>query len=164
MYRMMVFPPMRRVFIQLLGAQVGKGTVIHSAKFINLYRTGFRGLRIGKDCFVGNEVLIDLAGEVVLEDQVTLATRTMILSHMNVGYHDHPLQSCFPSIQATTQIGSGAFIGAGVIVLAGVTIGECSFVAAGSVVNKDVPPRKLAGGVPVRVIRPIEQENAPGLQ
>jgi maltose O-acetyltransferase len=42
-----------------------------------------------------------------------------------------------------------------VTVLAGVTIGPEAFVAAGSVVTADVPPRTLAGGVPARAIRPL---------
>jgi tetrahydrodipicolinate N-acetyltransferase len=53
-------------------------------------------------------------------------------------------------------IEAGCFLGANVTVLAGVTIGSESFVAAGSVVTEDVPPRTLVAGVPARVIRTIE--------
>jgi len=135
--------------------------VLHAVRFINLYRTGFRGLRVGNECFLGDEVMIDLAGEVVLEDQATVAVRAIILSHMNVGYEDHPLQPCFPSIQATTRIGRGVFVGAGALILAGVTVGECAMIAAGSVVTRDVPPWTLVGGAPARVIRPIKREDNP---
>ena len=47
------------------------------------------------------------------------------------------------------------WIGARVIVMAGVTVGEDSCVGAGSVVTSDVPPRTLAAGVPARVIREL---------
>ena len=47
------------------------------------------------------------------------------------------------------------WIGARVIVMAGVTIGEDSCVGAGSVVTSDVPPRTLVAGVPARVIREL---------
>ncbi len=49
-----------------------------------------------------------------------------------------------------------AWIGAGAIVLGGVTIGRGSVVTAGAVVTKDVPPGTVAGGVPARVLRELE--------
>lgn len=52
-----------------------------------------------------------------------------------------------------TRIGRHCFIGAGSIVLPGVTIGDESIVAAGAVVTKDVPPRSIVAGSPARVIR-----------
>lgn len=52
----------------------------------------------------------------------------------------------------------GVWIATGAIVIGGVTIGENSVVAAGSVVAKDVPANTLVGGNPARVIRSIEGE------
>jgi acetyltransferase-like isoleucine patch superfamily enzyme len=49
-------------------------------------------------------------------------------------------------------IGRGAFIGAGAIILKGVTIGDRAIVGAGSVVTKDVPARAIAAGNPARII------------
>jgi acetyltransferase-like isoleucine patch superfamily enzyme len=54
---------------------------------------------------------------------------------------------------APVKIGDNVFIGAGVIILKGVTIGENSIVAAGSVVNKDIPPNTIAAGNPCVVIK-----------
>lgn len=51
------------------------------------------------------------------------------------------------------------WIGAGVIVLGGVTIGRGSVIAAGSVVTKDVPPEVVAAGVPCRVLRKITDKD-----
>ena len=54
---------------------------------------------------------------------------------------------------APIVIGDHVWIGMNVIVLKGVTIGEGSIVAAGSVVNKDVPPHCLVAGVPAKVVK-----------
>lgn len=53
------------------------------------------------------------------------------------------------------RIGNGAWIGASVTVLGGVSIGEGAVVAAGAVVTEDVPANTLVGGVPARIIREL---------
>ena len=53
-------------------------------------------------------------------------------------------------------VGNEVWIGAGVIVLSGVTIGDRSVIGAGSVVTKDIPPDSVAVGMPARVIRTRE--------
>jgi maltose O-acetyltransferase len=58
---------------------------------------------------------------------------------------------------APTRIGRGVWLGARVVVLKGVTIGDNTVVAANSVVTKDLPNNVLAGGNPARVIRPIQR-------
>jgi len=155
-YRLALFPPLRAAWLRLLGARIGRGVVLHDARFFNLYRRGLPGLEIGDECFVGDECLLDLAEGITLERQVTLAERVLVLTHLNVGYHDHPLQAHFPARAAPVVVETGAFLGAGSIVLAGVRIGARSFVAAGSVVTGDVPRGVLVAGVPARVIRPLE--------
>lgn len=56
-------------------------------------------------------------------------------------------------VDAPIVIEDGAWIGAGAIILAGVTIGRDSIVGAGSVVTRDIPPLVLAAGNPAKVIR-----------
>lgn len=57
------------------------------------------------------------------------------------------------NFRAHTIIGKNCFIGAHSIILPGVTIGDGSIVAAGSVVNRDIPPGSIAAGNPAKVIR-----------
>jgi acetyltransferase-like isoleucine patch superfamily enzyme len=52
-------------------------------------------------------------------------------------------------------IGRNVWIAAGATIIGGVTVGENSVVAAGSVVTRDVPPNTLVGGNPARIIRPL---------
>ena len=54
----------------------------------------------------------------------------------------------------TATIGNDVWIGANVVVLRGVTIGDGAIIAANAVVTKDVPPYSIAGGIPAKVIRP----------
>lgn len=155
-YRALPLPPMRAVFLRLLGAKIGKNCVIHNVRFFNYYRAGFKALTLGDECFLGDETLLDLASPITLEDQVTLSERVLILTHMNVGYPDHPLQGSFPSTANPVVIKSGSFVGANVTILNGVTIGPDSFIAAGALVNRDVPPFALVGGVPAQALRSLD--------
>ena len=151
-FRRLWLPPLRAAFLRACGAAVGRGTVLHRVSLINVDRGGFRALRVGGHCFIGDEVLIDLAAPVVLEDHVTVAARAMILTHLNVGFRDHPLQARHPSETAGVTIGRGSFIGAGATILAGVTVGPEAFVGAAALVNRDVAPGTIVVGVPARPI------------
>jgi len=149
--KLQLLPPQLRVaLLRLFGAHVGDGSIVHSVTFSNLYRSGFRGLNIGTTCFIGEECLLDLADGIQIGDQVTLAARVMLMTHLNVGYRDHPLQQRYPARSAPIRVGSGSFIGAGAMVLPGVTLGERCFVAAGALVSRDVAADGLVGGVPAR--------------
>ena len=154
-YRLLLVPQLRAPWLRLLGARVGRGSIVHDVRFFNLYRRGMGGLEIGDECFLGDECLLDLAEGIRLERQVTLAERVVILTHMNVGYHDHPLQAHFPAQAAPVVIERGSFIGANATLLPGTRIGAGSFVAAGSVVTADVPPATLVAGVPARAVRSL---------
>jgi maltose O-acetyltransferase len=154
-YRLALVPPLRRLWLRLLGARIGRRVVLHDVRFFNLYRRGLAGLEMGDETFVGDECLFDLAESVVLERQVTLAERVVVITHMNVGYADHPLQAHFPSMAAGVRIREGSFVGASVTILAGRTIGPRAFVAAGSVVTEDVAPDTVVAGVPARPVRSL---------
>ncbi|HOO51269.1 MAG TPA: sugar O-acetyltransferase [Alphaproteobacteria bacterium] len=67
---------------------------------------------------------------------------------------DHPLQFNVPVI-----IEENVWIGAGVVVLPGVTIGENSVIGAGAIVTKNIPPNVVAAGNPCRVLREINEHD-----
>ena len=150
------FPQSRKLFLQLLGAAVGKDSILMNVRFFNWHKKGLKGFKIGKECFIGDETLIDLYDNVVLENQVTIAQRVTILTHLNVGYRDHPLQKYFPKFSKPVTIKKGSVVGARSTILPGVTIGEESFIAAGSVVTKNVPKRTLVAGIPAKIVRKIK--------
>lgn len=153
LYRVLIFPPFRTVYLKLLGGSVGSGTIIMGAKFFNWHQRGFSNLTIGKKCFIGDETLFDLYGRIELGDNVTIAPRVTVISHINVGFADHPLQKRFPKSSSPVIFEEGCMIGASSTILPGVTVGKNSFVAAGSLVSKDVPKNCLVAGVPAKIIK-----------
>lgn len=120
-------------------------------------------IRVGEGCFVNyNCTFLDVA-PIILGDgvwlgaNVTLATPNhpfIAEERLPADYPDgnHDLEYASPII-----IKDGCWICSGAIICGGVTVGENSIVAAGAVVNKDVPPNSIVGGVPARVIREIDE-------
>lgn len=155
-YKLLGFPLLRQITLSLFGAKVGSKSVVMDVSFFNWHHKGFSGLVLGKECFIGDQTLIDLYDKVVLEDQVTIAQRVTVLTHLNVGFSNHPLQKFFPKTSAEVIFKSGSVICASSTILPGVIIGKNSLVAAGSVVTKDVPENSLVAGVPAKVIRKLE--------
>jgi acetyltransferase-like isoleucine patch superfamily enzyme len=93
---------------------------------------------------------------IVIEDKVLLGSAVHI--YTNNHRFDDPAAPIYdqghrPSQQVTIR--RGAWIGAGAILLPGVTVGNNAVVAAGSVVTRDVPARTVAAGVPAKVIKTI---------
>lgn len=154
-YNFLFLPQLRSLYLFMVGAKIGPDSIIMDVRFFNWQHKGFSGLKIGNKCFVGDETLIDLYNMVVLEDSVTIAQRVTILTHINVGYKDHPLQQFFPAQSLPVIFKTGSVVGACSTILPGITIGEKSMVAAGSVVTKDVPSNTLVAGVPAKEIRKI---------
>lgn len=83
----------------------------------------------------------------------------MVAPNVTISTGTHPI---LPELRVKTYqynlpvtIKDGVWIGAGAIILPGVTIGENSVIGAGSVVTKDIPPNVVAVGCPCRVLREI---------
>lgn len=120
--------------------------------FTPLYINYGKNIRIGKNVFINFDcVFLDLGG-ITIEDNVLIAPKVSLLSEA------HPLAANHRQnlVPAPIHIKKGAWIGANATVLPGVTIGENSVVAAGSVVSKDVPDNVVVGGIPAKIIKSIE--------
>lgn len=152
-FGLMFVSPLRVALLRLFGATIGRNTVIERIRLNNLYRTGIIGITIGNNCYLGDGVTLDTADRITVSDDVTLSFDVMVLTHTNVGYKNHPVQEHIPSVAKPVMLKIGCFVGARVIILPGITIGEGAAVAAGAVVTKDVPAKTLVGGVPAKMIR-----------
>lgn len=114
---------------------IGPWITIHEAP------KDYRNLEIGAHCHIGKEVFFDLTDRIIIEDGAGVGMRSVILTHLNFDANPRrPMASMIPSHEKPTIIKQGAAVGAGVTILAGVTIGEHAVVGAGCIVTKDVPP------------------------
>lgn len=150
-FDLLPFSPFRILWLRFGGATIGGNCVIDKIDLTNLDRLGLKGLKIGKCCFLGRGVLLDLAGPVTFEDWVIVSPRANLLTHMSVGLKAHPLFKKYPPRIATVRVKRGAFIGANATILHGVTIGEQSLIGAGAVVTKNIQAHKVAVGVPAHI-------------
>lgn len=116
-----------------------------------------RGVKIGKRVHIGPSVTIDdvYPDYVIIEEGVSIAGLNFILTHTKpLDYH----KNLSPAYLSPVKINKNAWIAIGVIILPGVTIGEGSIVASGSVVTKDVPPGVFVGGVPAKLIKEYDMD------
>ncbi|MEZ5549073.1 MAG: acyltransferase [Pseudomonadales bacterium] len=131
------------------GASIEKGVRMDTGLTIHNADGNFRNLKIGSDCHIGKDVFIDLADEVLIGNRVTISMRTLILTHVDPGSSSLRTTRLVP-YKKRLVINDDAYIGAGVILLPGVEIGEGSIVGAGAVVTKSVPENSTAKGVPAK--------------
>ena len=120
---------------------------------IRLHR--WRGVNIGKNVFIGLKVTLDHSYPeyIYIGDNVSLAGNNFVLTHSNPYKH---FEKTFESYITPVIIKDCAWVSIGSIVLPGVTIGEYSVIAAGSVVQKDIPDKVIAGGIPAKVLKDVE--------
>jgi len=114
------------------------------------------------DVVIGNHSLIGmgnvLIGPVHIGDHVILAQH-VVASGLNHTYTDINLPVHAQKVQtAPIRIGDECWIGANVVLTAGVSVGKHSVVAAGAVVTKNIPPYSVAAGNPARVIKQYDFE------
>lgn len=116
-------------------------------------------LVVGAGTYVNRFTMIDAS------ERIEIGKNCMIGPHCYITDHDHgllndQLRQRQPLLSAPVEIGDEVWLGAGVIVLKGVTIGDGAIVGAGAVVTKNVASGTKVAGVPAEVIQRSERRNA----
>lgn len=144
----------RRALLKELFAEVGEGCYVESPYFANW---GGHHVHLGKGVYAN-------AGLTLVDDtHIYIGDYTMLGPNVTLATAGHPIE---PSLREKglqynlpVHIGRNCWLGAGVIVMPGVTIGDNSVIGAGSVVTRDIPANVVAVGNPCRVMRPISERD-----
>lgn len=117
----------------------------------------------GSHTHLGNYVYANFNLTLVDDTHVYIGDHVMIGPNVTISAAGHPIE---PNLRREAmqfnmpvRIEENVWIGAGAILLPGVTIGKNSVIGAGSVVTRDIPENVVAVGVPCRVLRPINDRD-----
>ena len=113
-------------------------------------------VKFGKNVFINHSAIFSASGGIEFEDGVSLAPGVRIAT-INHDFNERHTKYTYGKV----TIKKNAWLGIGVTVCAGITIGKYAVVAAGAVVTKDVPDYAVVGGCPAKVIKmqdPSEQK------
>jgi acetyltransferase-like isoleucine patch superfamily enzyme len=112
-------------------------------------------IRIGERTYINRGTMLDAAEQLILGRECAIGPGCYITDHDHgIAANTAPLD--LPLVCSPTVLEDRVWLGAHVVVLKGVTIGEGTIVGAGSVVTRSLPPNCVAAGVPARVLRMID--------
>lgn len=146
----------REILEKMLGS-IGKNVAIDQKFFCDF----------GKNIFIGNDVIIGSNCTFIDNEKITIGSCVMLAPNIQIYTAYHPILPeeryitdraendpiYFNTCADPVEIKNGAWIGGGVIILPGVTIGENSIVGAGSVVTRSIPDNCVAVGNPCKPIK-----------
>lgn len=144
----------RAELIKEMFAEAGEGCYIEPPFYANWG---------GRHVHLGNHVYANFGLICVDDTHIYIGDHTMMGPNVNLATANHPL---LPELREKAyqynlpiHIGKNCWLGAGVIVVPGVTIGDNTVIGAGSVVTKDIPANSLAVGNPCRVLRELNDHD-----
>lgn len=144
----------KSVLLKKMFAEIGENCYIE---------TPFRANWGGHHVHFGNNVYANFNLTLVDDTHIYVGDYTMFGPNVTIATAGHPilpeLREKVYQYNKPVHIGRNCWLGAGVIVLPGVTIGENSVIGAGSVVTKDIPANVIAVGNPCHILRTINEHD-----
>ena len=144
----------RKEMLKEMFAEIGEGCYIEPPFHANFG---------GKHVHFGSHVYANFNLTMVDDTHIYVGDYTMFGPNVTVATAGHPilpeLREQAYQFNAPVHIGRNCWIGAGTVILPGVTIGENTVIGAGSVVSKDIPANVVALGVPCKVLREIGEHD-----
>ena len=146
--------PRRDEMLRRMFAEIGEGCYIETPFYANMG---------GHHVHFGSFVYANYGLTLVDDTHIYVGDCTMFGPHVTIATAGHPIN---PELRAKglqfnmpVHIGKNCWLGAGVIVMPGVTIGDNVVIGAGSVVTKDIPSNVVAVGNPCRVLREVGEHD-----
>ena len=144
----------REQLLKSMFAEVGKNCYIEPPLHANW---GGRHVHFGDDVYANfNLTLVD-------DTHIYVGSNTMIGPNVVIATAGHPidpaLRLAICQFSLPIHIGKKCWLGAGVIVMPGVSIGDNTVIGAGSVVTRDIPANVVAYGTPCKVVRAISEHD-----
>ena len=144
----------REAMLRQMFAEVGEGCCIESPFYANFG---------GHHVHLGNNVYTNFNLTLVDDTHIYIGDCTMIGPNVTIATAGHPIEPGLRSrglqYNMPVRIGKNCWLGAGVIVMPGVTIGDNTVIGAGSIVTRDIPANVVAVGNPCRVMRPVGERD-----
>ena len=113
-------------------------------------------LTIGDNVYIGDFAAILCADSISIGDNTLIADNLLITDENHgtenngVPYHAQPLHT------KPVSIGKNVWIGANVVVLPGITVGDNAIIGAGAIVTRDIPPNAIAVGNPAKIVKYVD--------
>lgn len=135
-------------------AEIGEGCYIEPPLHANF---GGRHVHFGENIYANfNLTLVD-------DTHIYIGDSTMLGPNVTIATAGHPI---LPELRregyqynASVRIGKNCWIGAGAVILPGVTIGDDTVIGAGSIVTRDIPSYVVAAGNPCKVLRGVNEHD-----
>ncbi len=144
----------REAMLRQMFAEVGEGCYIESPFYANFG---------GHHVHLGNNVYTNFNLTLVDDTHIYIGDCTMIGPNVTIATAGHPIEPGLRSrglqYNMPVRIGKNCWLGAGVIVMPGVTIGDNTVIGAGSIVTRDIPSNVVAVGNPCRIMRPVGERD-----
>ena len=146
------FEKKRKLLNQLDNFEIGEGTKIVGPV------GSFGQLKIGKNCWIGKNLLINGNGTVTIGDNCDIGPEVTF----QTGSHQmgDPTRRAGEGMLCHQSVGSGTWIGGRSTILNNTAIGNGCVIAGCACVTKDIPDNTLAGGVPARRLRDLNDEHS----
>lgn len=113
------------------------------------------------NCKIGDKVFFNHNCSITCAKDISIGSNCNIANNVVIVDHDHKMGSygVIDGLEASPiNIGDNVWIGANATILKSCTIGNGSIIAAGAVVNCDVPPYQVWGGIPARFIKDLNEK------
>ncbi len=140
--------------LQKMFAEIGEGSYIEPPLHANW---------AGKHVHLGRDVYFNFNVTLVDDTDIYIGDNTMIGPNTVIATAGHPvcpeIREKGGQFNIPVRIGKNCWLGAGVIVLPGITIGDNTVVGAGSIVTHDLPANVVAAGNPCRILREIGERD-----